>query len=138
MSRLLLLLLMAAANHNSHAREGLVVVANTHYRSPTLTLEQVRNLFMGGNAGLALKPVALPLNNHTRLLFNAHVMGLPEKRIQSYWAQMKFTGRRVPPAILHSEQDVVSYLLENPETVSYLPADQPLPDNLKVLYWAGN
>lgn len=115
----------------------LVVVANTN-SAVSLSQEQVRSLFMGGAVSPELHPVALPLNNRTRLLFNARVLGLPKKRIQSYWAQMKFTGRSKQPRIMHSEQEVVAYLEENPDSVSYLPAEVVLPENLKVIYWASN
>ena len=76
------------------ANDALIIVANTSDASIQLTRQQVRNLFMGGALSYDLNAVALPPENHTRVLFNTKVVGLTESRIQSYWAQMRFTGRK--------------------------------------------
>lgn len=114
--------------------KAIVVVANTQDRSIQLTRQQVRNLFMGGTVPFDLQAIALPPDNQTRVLFNTKVVGLTESRIQSYWAQMRFTGRKQAPKEADSESMVLKYLEKHEGSVGYLPATISIPDGLTVIY----
>ena len=116
------------------ASTGIIVVANTADKSIKLNRQQVRNLFMGGAAPYELAAISLPSNNQTRVLFNTKVVGLTESRIQSYWAQMRFTGRKRAPKEIDDESSVLEYLKNNEGAVGYLPAGTSIPDNLTVIY----
>jgi hypothetical protein len=120
----------------AHATDvnSLVVVANTQDTSITLSRQEIRNLFMGGALSYDLRAIALPPENQTRVLFNTKVVGLTESRIQSYWAQMRFSGRKKPPTELTSEALVIEYLLNHPGTIAYLPANIEIPLGLTVLF----
>jgi len=113
---------------------SIKVVANIQDRSIQLSRQQVRNLFMGGSLPYDLTAISLPPNSHTRVLFNTKVVGLTESRIQSYWAQMRFTGRKPPPTELTSETLIIEYLQTHPGTVTYLPADVQIPEGLTILF----
>lgn len=119
---------------SSNAAETIIVVANTADKSIQLNRQQVRNLFMGGALPYDLDAVALPPENHTRVLFNTKVVGLTESRIQSYWAQMRFTGRKKAPVEIKNEELVVEYLMTNVGATGYLPAGVAIPEELTVLY----
>lgn len=121
---------------SSNAAEAVIVVANTTGTSIQLNRQQVRNLFMGGALPYELEAVALPPENQTRVLFNTKVVGLTESRIQSYWAQMRFTGRKKAPIELDDEKSLLEYLKNNVGAVGYLPAGVSIPDELTVLYSA--
>lgn len=113
---------------------SIAVVANIQDSSIKLSRQQVRNLFMGSSLQYDLQAVALPPANQTRVIFNTKVVGLTESRIQSYWAQMRFSGRKKPPVELKSEAILVKYLQNNPNSVGYLPADAVVPDGLTVIF----
>ncbi|WP_420588919.1 hypothetical protein [Bacterioplanoides sp.] len=130
---ILITLMLALTTFNSHAG-GVMLVSASQELNQSLSREQVRNLYMGASLGYGLKPLALPPRNRLRSRFNTQVIGLPESRIQSYWAQMKFTGRMKPPKEIRDEQTLIQQLLENPDCIGYLPADTPLPDALKVVF----
>lgn len=116
------------------ASNQIIIVANVDDQTLNLTREQVRNLFMGASIGRNLEPVALPPHNHTRSLFNAKVIGMAEQRIQSYWAQMKFTGRLSQPREVPSEQEMVKYITQHKGSIGYLTADTEIPQGLRVLF----
>ncbi len=130
----LLLMLLSFTSLPTMSAESIVVVTNSQNKNLNLSRQEIRNLFMGGALSVDLKAVALPAENHTRVLFNTKVVGLTEARIQSYWAQMRFSGRKKPPVELNSEAKVLQYLKENPESVGYISADAQLPDGLTVLF----
>lgn len=126
----LLLVLCVAAPASA---DRVLVVANLD--DPIqLSREQVRNLYMGASIGWQLTPLALKPSNHLRSMFNVQVMGLSEVRIQSYWAQMRFTGRSRPPQEVDDEDALLERLLQQPRAVGYWPAERPLPEALVVVY----
>ncbi len=116
------------------ANDAITVVANTQDRSILLNRQEVRHLFMGGAQHYGLHVIALPPENQTRVLFNTKVIGLTESRIQSYWAQMRFTGRKKAPKEVDTERLVIQYIKDNEGSVGYLPAGVSLPDELTVIY----
>ena len=113
---------------------GVLIVANTAERDLKLTRIEVRNLFMGEASNLALNAIALPPDNLTRVLFNTKVVGLTESRIQAYWAQMRFSGRKQPPREFQNEAKALEYVLANEGAVGYFSQDTPLPEGLVILY----
>ena len=132
MKYLFFIILLNVVTPQVLSADSIIVVANTQNTSITLSRQEIRNLFMGGVSN-DLKAIALPPENHTRVLFNTKVLGLTESRIQSYWAQMRFSGRKKPPLELPDEMQVINYLTENLGTVGYLPADTDIPAGLVIL-----
>ena len=118
----------------SSASENIMVVANTPNKAIQLNRQQVRNLFMGGVLPYDLNAIALPPENSTRILFNTKVVGLTESRIQSYWAQMRFTGRKTVPQETSNEHLMLLYLQNNEGAVGYLPEGTPIPEELTIIY----
>jgi hypothetical protein len=114
--------------------EAIVVVANTQGKSISLSPQQVRHLFMGVSIPYDFKAIALPPENLTRVLFNTKVVGLTESRIQSYWAQMRFTGRKIAPKEVDNENLVLEYLKKNEMSVGYLPSNADIPNELTILF----
>ena len=133
-SLLALTLLFAPGAFAAFASERIIIVTHSDNTGVRLSREQIRSLFMGASVGRDLQPVALPPGNRTRSLFNIKIVGLSDSRVQSYWAQMKFTGRRPPPQIVNSEKAMVQYLLDTPDSIGYLTADTDLPEDLIVIY----
>ena len=133
-SLLALTLLFAPGAFAAFASERIIIVTHSDNTGVRLSREQIRNLFMGASVGRDLQPVALPPGSRTRSLFNIKIVGLSDSRVQSYWAQMKFTGRRPPPQIVNSEKAMVQYLLDTPDSIGYLTADTDLPEDLIVIY----
>ncbi len=118
------------------AQESIVVLANLEGRDPSMQLEthEVRNLFMGGVGPEGLTPVALEVGDRSRIVFNTHVVGLTESRIQSYWAQMRFSGRSKRPAEFPDSGSLVAHLQNTPGAIGYVDANEPVPEGLTVVY----
>ena len=119
----------------SCAANGIVVVANLQ-QPQTMKKHEIRNIFMGGQSNL-LEPVVLKPGEEARHVFNTFVVGLTEARIQSYWAQMRFSGRNRAPVEVNNAEQMLQYLLENQGAVGYLPADMSIPAQLTVVFTAG-
>ena len=98
-----------------------------------LNKQQIRNVFMGSASNLGLDPVNLPPGELSRTLFNLKVVGLTEARIQSYWAQMRFSGRMKPPIEMESKGEVLTFVSQNPDAIAYVSSIDNLPETVKVL-----
>ena len=81
-----------------------------------------------------LNAVVPEVSSQTRVIFNTKVVGLTESRIQSYWAQMKFTGRFTQPKEVQSEQEMLVYLRNNKGSIGYLTADTNIPQGLHIMF----
>tara|TARA_R110001592_G_scaffold54588_3_gene166877 strand:+ start:1979 stop:2398 length:420 start_codon:yes stop_codon:yes gene_type:complete len=132
----LLIIMLLSVTSPKGARadvDSIAVVANIDRISMDISIQQIRNLFMGGVLSYDLRAIALPTGSQTRVLFNTKVVGLTESRIQSYWAQMRFSGRKKQPMELANEALVIEYLQSHPGTIAYLPAEMELPVGLTVI-----
>ncbi|MDO6567369.1 hypothetical protein Q4561_09890 [Alteromonas sp. 1_MG-2023] len=116
-----------------HAREGVLVVANLADSSLVLSKSEIRSVFMGGSTK-GLSPVEFVPGSYIRKVFNTRVIGLPEARIQSFWAQMRFSGRSSPPVSVDSIDEMLLFLAEHKASVGYLPEGTSLPKGLTVIY----
>ncbi|QSX32121.1 hypothetical protein JYB87_10010 [Shewanella avicenniae] len=112
----------------------IIVVSRADNDVPQLSKSQVRQIFMGGTLGRKFEPVFFASGNEIRTTFNNEVIGLTEHRVKAYWTQLQFTGRAMPPIELNSIDEVIDYLLNNPNSVAYLPGYVKLPPELAVVY----
>lgn len=94
----------------------------------TLTL-----LFTVGIQAGEIAAVLAP-NSEARFVFNTKIVGLTESRIQSYWAQMRFSGRKKAPLEFDSVESLLIYVQNNKDTITYLPADTAIPEGLTIIY----
>lgn len=116
----------------------IVVVANLQQQELELSKQQVKSLFMGSFVGHELKVVTLPPSSLVRVNFNTKVIGMTEDRIQSFWAQMRFSGRKTQPKELNDIDALLEYVENTPGAVTYLPSTVQLPDSLQVIYTLPN
>ncbi|GLR69555.1 hypothetical protein [Agaribacter marinus] len=135
MKSVTLLFLFSIICFNTNADDStLIIVANTKSAPIDIEKRQVRDIFMGNNSSIPLLPVALSPKSPVRFLFNTKIVGLTESRIQSYWAQMRFSGRNKPPQEFDSVDSLLAYVQNNEGTITYLPSTMDIPDGLTVIY----
>ncbi|MDN4501922.1 hypothetical protein QX776_05890 [Alteromonadaceae bacterium BrNp21-10] len=125
---------MCCVGQIGNADRNIIVVANIDVAGIVLSKQQVKSLFMGSSVGYNFDVATLPPSSLVRVNFNTLIIGLTEDRIQSFWAQMRFTGRKTQPKQITSVESLLEYVKSTPGAVTYLPASITLPDNLKILY----
>jgi len=111
-----------------------MVVVNQDADVKSLSRKQIKRIFMEPYSPSHLKPVNLPKGNKTRVVFNTKIIGLPESRISSYWAQMKFSGRGKPPMELDSDSEVLDLIQNSKKHIGYIMETSELPENVKPLF----
>lgn len=114
--------------------EHIVVITQVDTPLDEVNKTMLRNLYMG-NIGLGdITPIALSPGELARSIFNIRVVGLTESRIQAYWAQMRFSGRKQRPVEAVNPQEAILMVESTANTVAYVPAGTPLPDSVKVIF----
>lgn len=113
--------------------EPIQVIANSATPDLQLTRLQIRNIFMGSGSDTGLTPLALPPTHISRVVFTTRIIGLTESRVQSYWAQMRFSGRKTPPQEFATPAALLEHLLATPESIGYIPASIATPPGVQVL-----
>jgi ABC-type phosphate transport system substrate-binding protein len=76
--------------------------------------------------GAALWPVDLTPLSPVRERFSREVLERSVAAVRSYWQQLIFSGRDVPPVELDDSAAVVQYVLRNAGAVGYIDPDTAL------------
>lgn len=72
--------------------------------------------------GRLIRPVDLPADSATRRRFSEDALGRPVSAVRSYWQQLIFSGRGVPPPQLSDDRAVINYVLRHPGAIGYVSA----------------
>lgn len=72
--------------------------------------------------GQVIRPVDLPQDSSTRSVFADDVLNRSVSAVKAYWQQMIFSGRRLPPPELASDEAVIRYVMMHPGAVGYVSA----------------
>jgi ABC-type phosphate transport system substrate-binding protein len=76
--------------------------------------------------GEVVRPVDLPVASAVRRKFSEEVLGRSVAAVRSYWQQLIFSGRDVPPPELDSDAAVIAYVLRTPGAVGYVSGSATL------------
>ena len=109
------------------------VIKNSQNSTKKITKSQLRNIFLGRNT-LTFEPVIPPQETLSRIIFNMKIIGLNESRIQSFYAQMRFSGRARPPKEFATTEKLLEYVANTINAISYVPSDSQLPHNVEIIY----
>lgn len=82
--------------------------------------------------GALVVPVDQPERAPVRQSFSREVIGKPPAAVKSYWNQLVFSGRSVPPPEKLSDAEVIVFVKSTPSAVGYVSAATPTK-GVKVL-----
>jgi ABC-type phosphate transport system substrate-binding protein len=113
------------------------IVINAANPVSSLTREEVSRLFLKKvTMWKDAKPVALvdqKPSSPVRERFTRDVHGRQVASVTSYWQQMIFSGRAVPPIEKASDADVAAFVAANPAAIGYVASNVDLPSGVKVV-----
>jgi len=69
---------------------------------------------------LFIRPVDQSADSASRRAFSEDVLKRSVAAVKSYWQQMVFSGRGVPPPELDSDAEVVKFVVLNPGAIGYV------------------
>jgi len=109
-----------------------------HPRNPAAWIDKafLRNAYLRKEIewqdGTAILPVDLGAKIATRELFIHDVLKKTPAQLKSYWNQRIFSGKGAPPPAAEASAAAIAYVLANPGSVGYLPAELD-PGGAKVI-----
>src|SRR5262249_46358480 len=80
----------------------------------------------------AIQPVDGTVGSEVRRRFSEQVLQRSVMAVKSYWQQVVFARRRVPPRELESDADIVTYVSNHPGAVGYV-GGPPAAAGVKVV-----
>ena len=118
-------ILLASASFMTHvAAAQVAVIANPKSNTARMTADQVSAIFLGKTQSLpgggAAQPVDLPEGDSVRNQFYSKVTGKNASQLRSYWSQIVFSGKGMPPKTLGSAAEVKRFVATNPNAISYI------------------
>jgi ABC-type phosphate transport system substrate-binding protein len=134
------LALLASAVLPGRARaqdRDFVVIVNTFNPFVEIRAEELSHLFLKKAAtwsnGQAAMPVDQREDSPLRRRFTSRVLNKDSMALKSYWQQMVFSGKAVPPPALDSDAAVLEFVRHNPYAVGYVSSATPLSSDVRVL-----
>ena len=114
-----------------------VVIVNTFNPFVEIRADDLSRIFLKKTAtwsnGQAAQPVDQPEGSNLRRRFTARVLNRDTGSVKSYWQQMVFSGRAVPPPALDNDAAVVEFVRQHPYAVGYVSPTTPLPSDVRVI-----
>jgi ABC-type phosphate transport system substrate-binding protein len=130
---IVVLLMSVTARAQSPAYRVIVNPSNT---VSALTRDQVSDAFLKKitrwPSGETIRPVDLHGTSSARQKFAADVLRRSLAAVRSYWQQLIFSGRNIPPAELESDAAVIAYVLKYPGAIGYVSGEANV-DGVKVI-----
>ena len=121
---LLLAVAFAVTSSPLRAGEGFQVIVNVSGGPAAISRRELSTLFLGRRAawpdGSRSLPVDQGESSRTREAFSHAVHGRSAAAVRSYWLQILFAGRGVPPPERASDAEVLAYVRANPGAVGYV------------------
>jgi len=129
MSRAVPVLLLLIALHTSARAEAPPYRVIVHPSSDVGGLERryLGEVFLKRatrwSNGDAILPVDLEADARARRAFSQDILGRSVESVKSYWQQIIFSGRGLPPPELKGDAAVVAYVLAHPGAIGYVSSE---------------
>jgi ABC-type phosphate transport system substrate-binding protein len=112
------------------------VIVNPSNAVTTMTRDQIAEVFLKKitrwPGGETIRPVDLHGSSSVREKFADHVLRRSLAAVRSYWQQLIFSGRNIPPPELDSDAAVIAYVLKYPGAIGYVSGEADV-DRVKVI-----
>jgi hypothetical protein len=119
-----------AARPAAQGAPAFLVIVNPDNRVSRLDRKFVEDVFLKKrtrwDGDRTIKPVDLGPDSRVRAGFSRQILHRSVEAVKSYWQQLVFSGRGVPPPELDDDDAVVHYVLEHRGTIGYVAGDADL------------
>jgi ABC-type phosphate transport system substrate-binding protein len=132
----LLTFLLVAAVSIAKAQQSLSVIANQKGSPASLSLNELRTIFMGekqrwGN-GTKIIIALIKTNNPLGITISKKVFDMVPDELNKYWLALVFQGKVSAPTFFNSVSDLQNFVSQNPGAIGIV--DQPVnTDEIKTL-----
>lgn len=114
---------------------SLAVVVSKDSAINKISKKELSKVFLGKTKRLPTgeKSIAIEsINKEYQLKFYKLICNKNEKQLKKYWAKMIFTGRAQPPKKIKSIKELIRFIQNNKNAISYIPLEY-INSDLKIL-----
>jgi ABC-type phosphate transport system substrate-binding protein len=120
----LLLVLVVVGTRAANGAEGFRIIVNPDNPVTSVDRRFLADVYLKKATRWpndeAIRPIDLGPSSPARRAFSDDVLKRSVSAIKSYWQQMVFSGRGVPPPELDNDGEVVKFVLKNRGAVGYV------------------
>src|SRR5690349_2999106 len=125
-----LLALVTLAPTSSADDAAFVVIVNSANQSTQVDRKTLSDIFLKKQThwkdDRAIQPVDQSRRSSVRRRFSEDALGRSVAAVRTYWNQLVFSGRGVPPPELETDGDVVRYVASHDGAIGYVSASVDL------------
>ena len=117
------------------ASDDLVIIANPGLDDNSIEQKDLQRIYLGKQTRWEDNTSIVPVMLKTGPLHDEFIEGYLERSVQrfvTYWRQMVFTGKGMPPKSFASESDLVDFVARTPGSVGFASAGANV-SSVKVL-----
>ncbi|MDG6097606.1 hypothetical protein EXU34_09130 [Alteromonas sp. ZYF713] len=133
---LFLLPLFAFSDGVSASEAALAVVVAKTSKIGSISKRELVDVYMGRfdvlESGHKVQPIDYENGSELRSLFYRSLVNKSERQINAYWSRLIFSGRAKPPVQFASPEESLSFLLDNPSALSYIPINR-VSEEMKIV-----
>ena len=123
--------------HAADADAGYKLVVHAANPVTTLSRDNVTQIFLKKTTtwpnGQPIAPVDQRSDAPSRHAFSLSVLRRETHEVASYWNQMIFSGRALPPPTKGSDEEVLAFVRTNPNAIGYVDGETPIGEGVKVV-----
>ena len=131
----LVVILVAAVPVRVRSAVPVAVIVNSEVDVDTLGVDELQRIYLGKRSrwpdDTRVKP-ALIKSGDLHESFVQEVLERSLAKFNSYWKQLVFTGKGVPPKSFVGEDELVEYVRDTPGAVGYVSASSR-PDGVRTI-----
>jgi len=122
---------------SSVANAEIAVIANPENSQNSLTIKQVKKIFLGKKStfpnGEAVEPVDQIETSASRKFFYENVIKKDPATLKSYWTKMVFSGKAAPPETMKDDNAIKTWIASSKEGIGYINKNA-VDNSVKVLF----
>lgn len=128
---------MGPSVHAGDADTGYKLVVHAANPVTALSRDNITQIFLRKTTswpnGQPIAPVDQRSDAPSRQSFSMGVLRRKTHEVASYWNQMIFSGRAMPPPTKASDEEVLAYVRANPNAIGYIGGETPIGEGVKVV-----
>ena len=125
-----LVIVYCSALFSYSALADIAVIANTANASSSLTVKNVKKIFLGKDN--SMKPIDQSEGNAIRNEFYQKAAHKSESQMKAYWSKMIFSGKATPPETSANDASVTAWVANNKNGIGYIDSTS-VDGSVKVL-----
>jgi ABC-type phosphate transport system substrate-binding protein len=127
---------VSAAIAEAHAQTAFQIIVHPDNPISSLDRKFLADVFLKKKTRWSddsvIRPVDLTPKSAARRRFSEEILRRSVDAVRSYWRQVIYSGRGVPPPELDTDTDIVSFVRQNKKAIGYVSGGADT-DGVKVL-----